>query len=85
MSYMGMNILEYIDWLMDQGMSEEDAEREASAAFGPLRGGGQRIMRDWRSLTPEERRAGTGQGPWRVRQKAAYERQPGRDAGPAQG
>lgn len=26
MSYMGMNILEYIDWLMDQGMSEEDAE-----------------------------------------------------------
>ena len=34
MSYMGMNILEYIDWLMDQGMSEEDAEREASAAFG---------------------------------------------------
>jgi hypothetical protein len=23
MSYMGMNILEYIDWLMDQGMSEE--------------------------------------------------------------
>ena len=34
LSYMGMNILEYIDWLMDQGMSEEDAEREASAAFG---------------------------------------------------
>lgn len=34
MSYMGMNILEYIDWLMDQGMSEEGAEREASAAFG---------------------------------------------------
>lgn len=34
MSYMGMNILEYIDWLMDQGVSEEDAEREASAAFG---------------------------------------------------
>lgn len=34
MKYMGMNILEYIDWLMDQGMSEADAEREASAAFG---------------------------------------------------
>lgn len=33
MSYMGMNILEYIDWLMEQGMSEAAAEREASAAF----------------------------------------------------
>lgn len=38
MSYMGMNILEYIDWLMGQGMSEADAEREASAAFNLCEG-----------------------------------------------
>lgn len=32
--YMGMNILEYIDYLMaEYGMSEEDAEREADCAF----------------------------------------------------
>ena len=29
-----MNILEYIEWLMDQGWSEEAAEIEASSAFG---------------------------------------------------
>lgn len=35
MSYMGMNILEYIDWLMEEfGMSEENAELEATGAFG---------------------------------------------------
>lgn len=33
-TYAGKNILEYIEWLMDEcGMSEEDAEREANAAF----------------------------------------------------
>ena len=33
--YPGMNILEYIEWLMDEcGMSEEAAEREAHSAFG---------------------------------------------------
>lgn len=33
--YLGMNILEYIEWLMDEcGMSEESAEREAHSAFG---------------------------------------------------
>jgi hypothetical protein len=29
----GMNILEFIDWLMDQGISEEDAERIADAEW----------------------------------------------------
>ena len=34
-TYAGKNILEYIEWLMDEcGMSEEDAEREATSAFG---------------------------------------------------
>ncbi len=28
-----MNILEYIGYLMDQGWSEEDAEREANSDF----------------------------------------------------
>ena len=33
--YPSMNILEYIEWLMEEyGMSEEDAEREAHSAFG---------------------------------------------------
>lgn len=33
--YLGMNILEYIEWLMDEcGISEESAEREAHSAFG---------------------------------------------------
>ena len=33
--YLGMNILEYIEWLMEEyGMREEDAEREAHSAFG---------------------------------------------------
>lgn len=33
--YPGMNILEYIEWLMEEyGMSEEDAEREAHSAIG---------------------------------------------------
>lgn len=37
MKYMGMNILEYIDFLMEEyGMSESDAESVASADFGLL-------------------------------------------------
>lgn len=37
MKYMGMNILEYIDFLMEEyGMSESDAEFVASADFGLL-------------------------------------------------
>lgn len=35
MKYMGMNILEYIDYLMEEyGMSESDAELQASCDFG---------------------------------------------------
>lgn len=35
MKYMGMNILEYIDYLMEEyGMSEADAEFQASCDFG---------------------------------------------------
>lgn len=35
MKYCGMNILQYIDYLMEEfQMSEADAELEASCAFG---------------------------------------------------
>lgn len=32
-SWNGLNILDYIDWLMDQGITEENAENIASIEF----------------------------------------------------